>query len=456
MATEPTEHTTEAGKNSPSPDAAEETTALDPVEAAEVLTPEEVEQRNADDERKLSQAMLTLRKQTPFFYMIAFFARNFVREDAPDHPFAIRTAATDGRDIFWDRSFLHNLSPAETVGVLLHEVLHAALLHVPRRGKRDPVIWNLAADIVVNGMIDDADQKARQGSGGVGRAIFSLPEGAVRDKEHCHLSVEEVYELIEAKVIKIKAELSWQDLLENGPNGKDTLDSAARHAALEAYWRAARSQAEALHRTVSQGNLPVGLEREWSSLNPAQLDWRARLWRYLVRTPTDFTGFDRRFIGRGLYLEALEGESLKVCVGIDTSGSISDRDLGAFLSEVQGILRSYPHLSCFLYYVDAAAYGPYLLTADTDVKTIPKPIGGGGTDFRPFFEAVDRDTDNDYETANAKAQGGVGVISVYLTDGMGSFPTDAPSYPVLWVCLPGGIPLENFPFGEAVRLIVSE
>jgi predicted metal-dependent peptidase len=378
------------------------------------LTPDEIEQRNIDDERKLSQAMITLRKSASFFYTLAFFARNFVQERKDDEPFGFKTAATDGRDIFWDREFLHSLTPPEVAGVLLHEVLHAALLHVTRRGTRQPVLWNLAADIVVNGMIDDANNKAKQSGG---RDVFILPEGAVRDPEHAHLSVEEVYELLEAKVIHINQELTWQDLLEGTPGSG--LDSAARHAALEAHWRAARARAEAIARTTGQGHLPVGLEREWANLSPSQVDWRARLWRYLVRTPTDFSGFDRRFIGRGLYLEALEGESLKICVAVDTSGSISDRDLGAFLGEVQGILRSYPHLTCFLYYVDAAAYGPYLLTADTDVSTIPRPVGGGGTDFRPFFNAVDRDTDADAETANARAQGSVGIISVYLTDGYG-------------------------------------
>ena len=79
-----------------------------------------------------------------------------------------------------------------------------------------------------------------------------------------------------------------------------------------------------------------------------QLDWRSYLWRYLVKTPTDYSGFDRRFIGRGLYLENLEGESVKVYVAVDTSGSIDNQQLKTFLSEVNGILNSYPHLECEL------------------------------------------------------------------------------------------------------------
>ena len=44
-------------------------------------------------------------------------------------------------------------------------------------------------------------------------------------------------------------------------------------------------------------------------------------------------------------------------------------------------------------------------------------------------------------------------VCVYLTDGFGSFPSDIPELPVLWVVTPGGLDLKQFPFGEAVRLL---
>jgi predicted metal-dependent peptidase len=169
------------------------------------------------------------------------------------------------------------------------------------------------------------------------------------------------------------------------------------------------------------------------------LDWRSYLWRYLVQTPNDFMGFDRRFIGRGLYLEALQGESVQVFVAVDTSGSIGDKQMQLFLSEVQGILRAYPHLTCELYYADAQAYGPYLLEADSE---IPKPVGGGGTSFVPFFEAVS--LNRDWYSSG---------VCVYLTDGYGTFPQESPVLPVLWVVTPGGLDAQQFPFGETVQLL---
>jgi predicted metal-dependent peptidase len=126
-------------------------------------------------------------------------------------------------------------------------------------------------------------------------------------------------------------------------------------------------------------------------------------------------------------------------VAVDTSGSINPEQLRLFLNEVQGILGAYPHLYCELYFVDAAAYGPYIVSLDLP---LPPPEGGGGTSFIPFFEKVAERWDQQTQ-----------AVCVYLTDGYGSFPNELPSLPVLWVVTPGGLDLQQFPFGEAVRLI---
>jgi predicted metal-dependent peptidase len=159
----------------------------------------------------------------------------------------------------------------------------------------------------------------------------------------------------------------------------------------------------------------------------------------LVKTPTDFGDFDRRFVGRGLYLEALEGESVKVYVCVDTSGSIDNDQLSSFFGEVRGILNAYPHLEAELYYADAALYGPYPLKSG---DAIAKPVGGGGTSFVPFFERIE-------ERGKLDAT----AVCVYLTDGFGTFPQKHPELPTLWVVTPGGLDSERFPFGEVARLL---
>ncbi|PZV07123.1 MAG: hypothetical protein DCF22_22580 [Leptolyngbya sp.] len=365
-------------------------------------------------QRRITAAVLKLQTRSPFFATLALFTHIHPTE-------TIDRAATNGRDIFINPKFAQTLSTPALDGLLLHEVLHAALLHIPRRQTRDRLPWNIAADIVVNGMV--AQQEGME-----------VPPGAIQDKSLEHLSVEEVYELIQKENRVYSCELV--DLV---GSGEAALGSEYSQSELETYWRDAMHQAIAIARsTRSQGSVPTGFEREIGNLTHPQLDWRSYLWRYLVRTPTDFSGFDRRFVGRKLYLETLEGESVRVYVAIDTSGSIGDQELRLFTSELSGILRSYPHLECELYYADAAVYGPYELQVDS---VLPRAVGGGGTSFVPFFETVQHRHDS-YQTE----------LCVYLTDGYGTFPQDAPRLPVLWVVTPGGLDLKNFPFGEAVRL----
>ncbi len=379
-------------------------------------------QIKTSDKKIISASLLRLRMKSPFFATLALFARFIPTETMP-------TAATDGKDIFYNPEFLQSLPAPQQDGLLLHEVLHAALLHVLRRGVRDAWKWNIAADIVVNGIISQ-------------QSCFELPEGGIRDTELENFSVEEIYELLQQQK-ECNHCLNNPDLLETSLQGeggkKEGLLSEAKKAQLESHWRNAMQQAAVIARTTSQGTLPAGIERELGALDTAQLDWRSYLWRYLVKTPTDYTGFDRRFIGRGLYLENLEGESVKVYVAVDTSGSIDNQLLKMFLSEVNGILNSYPHLECELYYADADVYGAYELNPDSD---IPKPQGGGGTSFIPFFDKV-----------IASWDGITTGVCVYLTDGYGDFPDTTPELPVLWVVTPGGLDLAQFPFGETVRLL---
>lgn len=391
------------------------------------LTPETRAEMQADAERLVAGAMIRLRTRTPFFAALALFAQQVYRWDIP-------TAATNGRDVFWNPLFLRRLSPAEVSGVLLHEVLHAALLHVVRRGEREPILWNIAADIVINGMI--AAEIARNGE----RGGLALPEGGIRDEKLEKFSVEEVYEIIRQDPNKRQLADAWRDLLEacNEPG--------LSRAEMEGHWRAAQARASTLMKTTGRGDLPAELARELEALEPSRLDWRSHLWRFLVRTPTDFSGYDRRFIGRGLYLEALEGETVRVNVAVDTSGSIGSEEMAKFLGEVVGILRSYPSIRCQLYYADAQAYGPYPLTADTVVDSLPRPVGGGGTDFRPFFAAIEQESEETHDGSGPP-------LCVYLTDGYGAFPEPPPPLPTLWVVSPGGLDFDKFPFGETVRLV---
>jgi predicted metal-dependent peptidase len=336
----------------------------------------------------------------------------------------VDTAATDGRTLFFNAQFIAGLTAEELDGLVVHEVLHCALLHVPRRRTRDPLLWNIAADIHVNGLI-------RQEHG------LRLPNGAIVDRQLEHLSVEEIYAVLLTE--PGRRELGLQDLQEGGCR-QERRDHPG--TGIEAYWKAAIQRALAAAALANQANLPARLLREVRMACDPSLDWRTVLWRWLVRTPDDFRGFDRRVLWNRIYLEQLEGESVMVDVCIDTSGSVDDRQLEEFLGEVRGIIRSYPSVKCRLWYADAECHGPFELDSR---EPLPAPVGGGGTHFGPFFESVRR------ERAEAVAE--AEPLLVYITDGRGTFPSTAPGRPVLWVVVPGGAQSAEFPFGEVVRLV---
>jgi predicted metal-dependent peptidase len=393
--------------------------------------------------QSITGSILRLRLKSPFFATLAMHARFVERADVP-------TAATDGRDVFYNAEFLGKLSLPELDGVLLHEVLHAALGHVTRRGSRDPQRWNIAADIVVNGLIDE------QG--------LVLPDSAVRNANLCGYSVEEVYALLPPDQSQQPVD---NDLLESPPgppslsksagdSDGDGESSASEGApstkrgpgrpsvndakSLERHWRAAASQAAAVARGGGKGELPAGIERAFALRDYPKLDWRSLLWRFMANTATDFATFDRRYMYQGLYLETLEDQNLRVVVCVDTSGSINEELISTLMTEVQGILRAYPGLSCTLYFADAELYGPYEITSESE---FPPAQGGGGTDFRPLFASLESDPPG----------GEPPSVCIYMTDGYGDFPPNEPRFPVLWAIVPGGLDEDGFPFGEAMRLV---
>ncbi len=359
--------------------------------------------------RAIKAGLLELSIHAPFFSTLALFAE-LVSDDA-----RTETAATDGKRIYYADAYVLGLSRKQLLGLLAHEVLHAALLHPSRRARREPARWNVAADIVTNGIV-------RQ------QSWAELPEGAIIVPKLETLSVEEVYELIAADA----SPGLFADLL---PSGEGMLSQRAAYE-LEAYWTEARAQAQII---CGAGSEPRGLSRELGRLGASRVDWRAELWRFVVQTHDDFAAFDRRFIHRGLYLETLGTDSLSLAVAIDTSGSISKALLTQFLTELRAITRLYPHVRGELFFADAALDGPHDIERDP-----PAPRGGGGTSFVLFFDHIARERDVRPQPT---------MVAVYLTDGFGDFPSAPPYIPVLWVVPPGGAHESAFPFGRVIRLV---
>ncbi|MDB5046223.1 MAG: hydrolase [Deinococcus sp.] len=369
-----------------------------------------------DFQRLISGSRLRIRNKSAFFATLLLHA-----EFVPSQEVA--AAGTDGERVYVNPEVAASLPPDVLDGLLLHEVLHAALSHVQRRGPREKKRWNRAADLIVNGMVTAAGLPVPPQSSGA---------QAPQDEHLEKLSVEEVYTSLEGE--EHPGDEESDDLMDGPPGDAPPKNGKSGQAAAK-QWSQALAQARSVDAmSGGKGDDPLGMHRELMRLAPARLDWRAHLWRFLARTPVDFGGFDRRFVGRGLYLEALDDESLSALVAVDTSGSVDDEAVRALVGEVQGVLGAYPHVRATLYYADTEAYGPFDLHPG---DPIPPPQGGGGTDFRPIFRLLDAHEPD---------------VLIYLTDGYGDFPDTPPRMPTLWVVPPGGLEDEGFPFGEVLRL----
>ncbi len=420
---------------------------------------------------RISAYLVKLRRHHPFFATLSLYI-DYQFTEQIDHFDAA------GSKVRLNPNYFSKINNGERAGVLLHLTLHCALLHETRCGPRIPEIWNIAADIVVNQMIVDSS--------------FTPPPGTATEPRYAKFSVEFIYTKLleraksladamkESVTTANAASTNTQQSHCDKNNTSQTVESTEENSdqpetnnqysesewikalqvmyptiydiqksqsnsnlieqnKTETYWKNALRCARAVERmsTQTQGLLPDGANRAIDEILCPQLDWRTVLWRFMSKTPCDYNGFDRRFIHQHLYLDQLEGESLKVHIAVDTSGSIGDTQLAQFRAEIETIVRCYSGIKGQLYFVDAEVYGPYQLTHDMQVVTAE---GGGGTDFRVFFQTLEEQTDP-FEQA----------LCIYLTDGYGDFPDKPPAIPMLWVATDDAI--DHFPFGEVTRLI---
>ena len=122
------------------------THAVAPAGKAHITTAADREALQIQQRKRIAASQIRLSESFPFFGALLMMAPIVMTNTIP-------TAATNGRDLLFNADFVHSLNAKELDGILVHELLHLALSHVPRRGVRDHMVWNIAADIHVNGIV---------------------------------------------------------------------------------------------------------------------------------------------------------------------------------------------------------------------------------------------------------------------------------------------------------------
>ena len=64
-----------------------------------------------------------------------------------------RTMCVSESKMYYNVGFVSSLTVGELTFVLIHEVLHIAMMHVARCNKRNPKLWNVATDLYINELI---------------------------------------------------------------------------------------------------------------------------------------------------------------------------------------------------------------------------------------------------------------------------------------------------------------
>lgn len=378
----------------------------------------------------------------------AFFAALALRLEALP-AWDVPTLATDGERLLFNPEYALSLSEREVVGVVAHEVLHCALGHHARRGLRDPMRWNIACDLAVNPVLLSAGFDLPRGRLLPGEGEFvSLPTG---------LSAEEYYSRLPNDGGQSPGESDGGESANNSvgsgdygggpandPGGCGTVQDAgdgspAAQQANEARWQVAVAQAARIAQERGKGDLSAGLERAVEQILRPSVPWREVLREFVIRTARNDYRWNRpsrRFVARRLYLPSLAGESLgEVVIAVDTSGSIGQEELDRFAAEVQGIVDAYDVHLTVLYHDIRVTEVEEWSPADSPIRL--RPIGGGGTSHRRVFKWLEE-------------HGLDPSCMICLTDLQTTFPSDSPTYPVLWAVV--GDCLTEPPFGQRLSI----
>jgi len=298
-------------------------------------------QNKTTPEYRIARARSMLIVKIPFFAALLMTMDSV--EDASKGP----TMGTDGNAIYYNPSYIDTLSDGELMYVLVHETMHAALGHIWRRETREPELYNIAADYIVNAYIDSLISDVKSNSRG--KQFMSRPDGLLSDNSYVNMSVEEVYRDLMSKVDKISVFSSesgdgssdgqgndsqsgnGDDDQQgnqsgqggNGQQGKkkkkntngggagkkqrkvfgtgeqrinaptnhdlwkeEEKKGKAHKQQMETTWHS-RMLASAQH-LKNCGNVPAGLQRFIGKLQRPQIDWRQALADYIVEVNTDY------------------------------------------------------------------------------------------------------------------------------------------------------------------------
>ena len=339
---------------------------------------------------KLIGARVGLLLKAPFFGSMA------TRLELVNADKWLPTAATDGRKFYYNSKFIDKLKPKEIEFLFGHEVLHCCYDHLGRTDTRDKQLFNIACDYAVNRDLIKHN---------VGTMITTVD--CLYDNKYDGMVAEEIYDDLYENAEKVDMDDLLDKMIDEHLEGKENEESgqgkdgngdgegngpsALSKEDKEEIKNEIKEAMMQASQAAGAGNTPAGVARMINDLTNPKMNWKELLRQSLESTiKTDFSWM--KTSRRGWHIDAIlpgmtPGEEVDIVVAIDTSGSISDKMLNNFLSEVQGIMDCFTEFKIHLFAFDTEVHNPQTFTSDNlDDITEYEIMGHGGTDFECVFK----------------------------------------------------------------------
>jgi predicted metal-dependent peptidase len=376
-------------------------------------------------EEALGKAITALMISQPFFGSMVYHMHPTLTRELP-----MKSAATDGRDLFVDPDFLVTLYRDEAAFVIAHEVLHVVSKHHARRGGRDPELWNAAADYSINPTLCLC-QGLRQ------------PKGLLNDKRYHDMTAEQIYNLLikmpKSEQAIVRAEFRKAAAMTGVVVDPEEPESQAERDEQEKRERDLDFAVhQAAHEARMAGKLPGALSDMVSAADAPKVTWSERLRHALSGYGADdytWSKFNRAGMMHGVYLPSTRGYACgPIVIMLDSSGSVTNEDAREYLGETNVIVSEVRPEVTWFGQCDTSV--KEWIELEDELPTI-EVKGRGGTKLQPAFDWVED-------------MGVVPQVLIYMTDldvQEGDEPSD-PGYPVIWLCNSARVG----PFGETIHI----
>ena len=341
----------------------------------------------------------------------------------------IPTACTNGRDEMYGRDFVDSLNDAELRFLVLHEVYHKLYKHLitwRHLHDDDPQLANQACDYVINVKIADDN----------GDGWATMPQGGCYSEKYRGWDSAAVFhDIRENGSPQDQQQGSGQGSGDGQPQSPQGFDDHDWDGDAELTPYEKRELARDVDEAIRQGALIAGKvgsggDRDLDDLLTPQIDWREVLREFINTTcaGNDYSTWqrpNRRYVSSGYYMPSGISEQVgELVIAVDTSGSIGQVELTAFMSEIRSICDTVQPERIRLLYWDTKICQDekYDMNQLDDLVKTTKHKGGGGTNVECVTE---------YLTAEGiKPQAAIVLTDGYLGGSWGQW-----ACPVLWCIL---------------------